>query len=270
VSVSSRRVPPGGAARGSRWRRTGWPRGRSVAPPQCPEAAGRDAAMELPGARPRRRSDHVLPVAGVTRRRGEVPLRDGAARRYGHPHLARGRRPRPGTRLARGAPRHPGARRGSDPYGLAQLVGPEQDSHPSAGIVLAERLREHYAPLWQANIATDVVHPESDLSGYRLVVVPNLYLVSDAAISNLHDYVRSGGHLLMSFSPGSPTSATGSAPAAIQPRSLACPACISASSGRWATALKSPRSSAVTGRSSRPRSGPTRSSQPGPRCWPVM
>ena len=78
----------------------------------------------------------------------------------------------------------------------------EQDSHPSAGIMLAERLREHYAPLWQANIATDVVHPESDLSGYRLVVVPNLYLVSDAAISNLHDYVRSGGHLLMSFFTG--------------------------------------------------------------------
>jgi len=78
----------------------------------------------------------------------------------------------------------------------------EQDSHPSAGIMLAERLREHYAPLWQASIATDVVHPESDLSGYRLVVVPNLYLVSDAAVSNLHNYVRAGGHLLMSFFTG--------------------------------------------------------------------
>jgi len=78
----------------------------------------------------------------------------------------------------------------------------EQDSHPSAGVVLAERLREHYAPLWQASIATDVVHPESDLSGYRLVVVPNLYLVSDAAINNVHEYVRSGGHLLMSFFTG--------------------------------------------------------------------
>lgn len=78
----------------------------------------------------------------------------------------------------------------------------EQDSHPSAEIMLAQRLREHYEPLWQASITTDVVHPESDLSAYRLVIVPNLYLVSDAAISNLHDYVRRGGDLLMSFFSG--------------------------------------------------------------------
>jgi beta-galactosidase len=78
----------------------------------------------------------------------------------------------------------------------------EQDSHPSEGIVLVERLREHYGPLWQANIATDVAHPESDLSKYRFVVVPNLYLMSKAAVDNLQEYVHSGGHLLVSFFSG--------------------------------------------------------------------
>jgi beta-galactosidase len=78
----------------------------------------------------------------------------------------------------------------------------EQDSHPSAGLLLADQLRAHYRPLWQASIAADVVHPQLPLDGYRLVVAPNLYLVSDAAVANLHDYVTGGGHLLMSFFSG--------------------------------------------------------------------
>lgn len=78
----------------------------------------------------------------------------------------------------------------------------EQDSHPSAGLFLPDRLRAHYRPLWERNIATDIVHPEADLSGYRLVVVPNLYLCNERAGANLREYVSSGGHLLMSFFSG--------------------------------------------------------------------
>ena len=43
----------------------------------------------------------------------------------------------------------------------------------------------HYAPLFDANVTCDVVHPSWDLSGYKLVVAPSLYLVSDAAAANL-------------------------------------------------------------------------------------
>jgi beta-galactosidase len=78
----------------------------------------------------------------------------------------------------------------------------EQDSHPSAGLLLVDQLRAHYRPLWQANIAADVLHPESDLAGYRLVVMPNLYLVTDQAVTNVHNYVDAGGHVLMSFFSG--------------------------------------------------------------------
>jgi beta-galactosidase len=78
----------------------------------------------------------------------------------------------------------------------------ELDSHPTTRLLQTEALRRHHTPLWQDNIALDVVHPEADLSGYRLVVVPNLYLITDQAAANLRDYVAAGGHLVVSFFSG--------------------------------------------------------------------
>jgi beta-galactosidase len=54
-----------------------------------------------------------------------------------------------------------------------------------------------YRPLWEAGVAVDFAHPESDLSPYALVVVPNLYLVTDAGAANLAAHVAGGGTLLM-------------------------------------------------------------------------
>ncbi len=76
------------------------------------------------------------------------------------------------------------------------------NSLPSADLSLEETNLAHYRPLWQANLATDVVAPEVDLSGYRLVVVPNLYAVDAAVAARLVEYVRGGGHLVMSFFSG--------------------------------------------------------------------
>ncbi|MER5791475.1 beta-galactosidase [Streptomyces sp. NPDC059627] len=78
----------------------------------------------------------------------------------------------------------------------------EGPDHPANDLRIGDRLMDHYRPLWQANIATDFVRPHDDLSGYRLLVVPNLYLVDDAAADNLTAYVRAGGHLLMSYFSG--------------------------------------------------------------------
>ncbi|APU16792.1 MULTISPECIES: beta-galactosidase [Actinoalloteichus] len=78
----------------------------------------------------------------------------------------------------------------------------ERDSHPSVDVTRHEAEMAHYAPLFEAGVTCDVVHPDRDLSGYRLVVVPNLYLLSDAAAERLRDYVRGGGHLVVSFFSG--------------------------------------------------------------------
>ncbi|MEU7986969.1 beta-galactosidase [Streptosporangium canum] len=77
----------------------------------------------------------------------------------------------------------------------------ELDARPGE-LKLPERMLAHYTPLWRENVTVDVVPPDADLSGYKLVVVPNLYLCSDAAARNLSGYVERGGHLLMSFFSG--------------------------------------------------------------------
>jgi beta-galactosidase len=46
-------------------------------------------------------------------------------------------------------------------------------------------------------VAIDFAPPDGELSGYRLVVVPNLYLASDAAIARLEEFVDAGGTLLV-------------------------------------------------------------------------
>ncbi|GHE68162.1 beta-galactosidase [Streptomyces spiralis] len=78
----------------------------------------------------------------------------------------------------------------------------ELDSHPSTALDQMEINLAHYRPLFEAGITCDVVPPDRDLSGYRLVVVPNLYLLSEPDARRLTDYVRDGGHLLVSFFSG--------------------------------------------------------------------
>ncbi|MGW1029426.1 beta-galactosidase [Streptomyces sp. NPDC002577] len=79
------------------------------------------------------------------------------------------------------------------------LEGPD---HPSSDMHFTARVLDHYRPLWGANVPVDFVHPHADLSAYRLVIVPNLYLVDDTAADNITGYVRAGGHLLMSYFSG--------------------------------------------------------------------
>ncbi|SCG38990.1 beta-galactosidase [Micromonospora coxensis] len=78
----------------------------------------------------------------------------------------------------------------------------ELDSHPSVDVTMREALLAHYTPLHWAGITCDVVPSTADLGGYRLVVVPNLYLVTEEAAQNLRRYVHNGGHLLLSFFSG--------------------------------------------------------------------
>ncbi len=80
--------------------------------------------------------------------------------------------------------------------------GLELDSHPSGDLRQMEAHLAHYAPLFDAGITCDVVHPARELSAYRLVVVPNLYLMNENVARNLRDYVEGGGHLVVSFFSG--------------------------------------------------------------------
>ncbi|HEX9040797.1 MAG TPA: beta-galactosidase [Trebonia sp.] len=77
----------------------------------------------------------------------------------------------------------------------------EADSHP-APLRQVDLLGEFYRPLFEAGVNVDFAHPESDLSGYRLLLVPALYLVSDAGADNVRRFADSGGIVVMSFFSG--------------------------------------------------------------------
>jgi beta-galactosidase len=78
----------------------------------------------------------------------------------------------------------------------------ELDSKPSSDLKLQAQLYSYYKPLFERNITVDFAHPESDLSRYKLVVAPNLYLTNDISAKNINQYVENGGTLLMSFFSG--------------------------------------------------------------------
>src|SRR5690606_11180076 len=77
------------------------------------------------------------------------------------------------------------------------LWAQEHEAKPTSDIDVMRIRDEYYGALWRAGITADVAHPENDLSAYRLVVVPAVYLMSEAAARNLKDYVRGGGTVLV-------------------------------------------------------------------------
>ena len=85
---------------------------------------------------------------------------------------------------------------------LENWWGLELDSKPSNDLKLLPQIYSYYKPLFDRNITVDFAHPESDLSRYRLVIAPNLYLVTERAAKNINRYVESGGNLVMSYFSG--------------------------------------------------------------------
>ncbi|GAA1499818.1 beta-galactosidase [Dactylosporangium maewongense] len=60
----------------------------------------------------------------------------------------------------------------------------------------------HYRPLLEAHHAVDLVSFGSELGRYRVVVVPNAYLVDDRCAAALEDFAAAGGTVLCSFFSG--------------------------------------------------------------------
>ncbi|PFG37079.1 beta-galactosidase [Flavimobilis soli] len=76
------------------------------------------------------------------------------------------------------------------------------ETRPSQATDYLTQVHDAYRALYDEGVSVDVVAPGADLSGYRLVVVPGLYLVRDAHAEALEDYVRRGGHALVTWFSG--------------------------------------------------------------------
>jgi len=78
----------------------------------------------------------------------------------------------------------------------------ELDWRPSIDLRFRERVDAYYAALWREHVTVDFVHPEADLSAYKVIVAPSLYLLGESGAKNLHEYVTGGGTLLVSYFSG--------------------------------------------------------------------
>jgi beta-galactosidase len=78
----------------------------------------------------------------------------------------------------------------------------ELDSHPSIDVRYLDRASAFHAALTDRGVGVDVIHPESDLSPYSLVVVPTLYLASDAAAASIAAAAARGATVVVTYFSG--------------------------------------------------------------------
>ncbi len=81
-------------------------------------------------------------------------------------------------------------------WAIEYLPGPSDRLH------YWEHMRTWYRAMHRLNVAVDVVSPDRDLSGHRLVIAPLLYLLSPGVAQNLERFVARGGILLTTFFSG--------------------------------------------------------------------
>jgi beta-galactosidase len=64
-------------------------------------------------------------------------------------------------------------------------------------------VQQIHRSLYDLNIGTDFVFPTTqDFSAYKLLIVPALYIADDALLRRISDYVKNGGHVVMTFKSG--------------------------------------------------------------------
>jgi beta-galactosidase len=78
----------------------------------------------------------------------------------------------------------------------------QQPNQPNKHFSLREHIQLFYSALHDRNITVDFARPAEDLSPYKLVFAPSLYLLSGGEADRLKLYVQNGGTLISTFNTG--------------------------------------------------------------------
>jgi beta-galactosidase len=80
--------------------------------------------------------------------------------------------------------------------------GPQWSAAPQTA-TYTTLVRQIHRSLYDLNVGTDFVFPTTtDFSAYKLLIVPALYISDDALLQRISDYVKNGGHVVMTFKSG--------------------------------------------------------------------
>ncbi len=72
----------------------------------------------------------------------------------------------------------------------------------NCGIHYEDTVRAHYRALWRLGVPVDVIDEECDISGYKLVIAPMLYLLRAGFEEKLKRFVENGGTLIGTYMTG--------------------------------------------------------------------
>ena len=72
----------------------------------------------------------------------------------------------------------------------------------SAAFSYARHLRDYYGALHRHNIPAAIIAPDADLTPYKLVIVPALYITEEKTAANLRRFVEQGGTLIITARSG--------------------------------------------------------------------
>ena len=75
----------------------------------------------------------------------------------------------------------------------------DAQGYANAGKKYWQTCYEYHRIFWERGIDCDVVSSKADLSGYKLVVAPMLYLTGRETVENLESYVNQGGTLYATY-----------------------------------------------------------------------
>jgi beta-galactosidase len=65
-----------------------------------------------------------------------------------------------------------------------------------------QQMQDYYDAFRRAGVNVDVAFPPSDLSNYRIVVAPAVFVSDQALVDKLHAFVQNGGTLILTFRSG--------------------------------------------------------------------
>lgn len=81
-------------------------------------------------------------------------------------------------------------------WALEDALGPRRDKG------YFETVTEHHRALWQWGVTCDVIDSPADLSKYKLVIAPMLYMLRPGVAENLEKFVAGGGTLVTTYMTG--------------------------------------------------------------------
>jgi beta-galactosidase len=72
----------------------------------------------------------------------------------------------------------------------------------NVGETYQETCQSHYQSLWQHGTSIDIIHAEADLSAYRIVIAPMLYMLRPGVAERIEAFVLAGGIFVTTYLSG--------------------------------------------------------------------